>query len=169
MTAYMNSSCFLKREHVIVCEFELNWILSGKLGLHMKNRAKCKLCQSVIESFHVSDYVSCSCGEISIDGGDQYCHALAKNWENFLRIDDEDNEITVKVMDKSLDDTEETSDVKPLYTEKKPSRADLIQMLDEMSKSIENLPHQAMTMTVSNYDLGALISLLTLIFKSETS
>ncbi len=134
------------------------------LGLNVKNRAKCKLCQSIIESFHTHDYVSCKCGEISIDGGDSYCRALAKNWENFLRIDDEGNEIVVKVIDNPDD---ESLNVKPLDIDKKPTRSELIKMLADMSKSIEELPPQAMTMSVSNYDLGALISLLILILKSE--
>lgn len=134
------------------------------LGLNVKNRAKCKLCQSIIESFHTHDYVSCKCGEISIDGGDQYCRALAKNWENFLRVDDEGNEIVVKVVNNFAEDD---TDVKQLYTESKPTKSDLIKMLADMGKSIEELPPQAMTMSVSNYDLGALISLLLLILKSD--
>lgn len=139
------------------------------LGLNVKNRAKCKLCQSIIESFHTHDYVSCKCGEISIDGGDQYCRALAKNWENFLRVDDEGNEIVVKVVNNFAEDLskESTHDVKPLDIERKPTRLELIKMLADMGKSIEDLPPQAMTMSVSNYDLGALISLLLLILKSD--
>lgn len=134
------------------------------LGLNVKNRAKCKLCQSIIESFHSTDYVSCKCGEISIDGGDSYCRALAKNWENFLRVDDEGNEIEVKVVNNFAEDD---TNVKPLDIEKKPTKQELIKMLADMGKSIEELPPQAMTMSVSNYDLGALISLLLLILKSD--
>src|SRR5271166_4679007 len=57
----------------------------------IKNRAKCKLCKDILESFHQHDYVTCTCGEISIDGGTSYWRCAAKNWENFLRLDDNGN------------------------------------------------------------------------------
>ena len=55
----------------------------------MKNRAKCKLCNSIIESFHRHDYVTCACGEIAVDGGLDYFKVIARDYANFLRIDDE--------------------------------------------------------------------------------
>ena len=66
----------------------------------MRNRAKCKLCQSTIESFHPTDLVLCKCGEISVDAGEGL-KCAAKSWENFLRVDDEGNEIIVKVESKT--------------------------------------------------------------------
>ena len=51
----------------------------------MRNRAKCKLCDDIIESVHHHDYITCKCGEISVDGGDHYCRCSARNWENFIR------------------------------------------------------------------------------------
>jgi len=135
----------------------------------MKNRAKCKLCQSLIESFHRNDYVSCSCGEIAIDGGLDYFKVVAKNYDNFLRVDDQGNEIVIKVKEKDeVKETIDSDDVKPLYTESKLSHADLLKMFEEMGKNIENLPPHAMTMPVNQYDLGSLISILLLIFKSQT-
>ena len=56
----------------------------------MRNIAKCKLCSSIIESKHRHDYVSCLCGEISIDGGNDYHKCFAKDWRNFVRVDDEE-------------------------------------------------------------------------------
>lgn len=50
----------------------------------------------------------------------------------------------------------------------KPTRSELIAMLDEMVKNIESLPLYAMTSPISNYDHCALIILLSSIFKSET-
>ena len=38
----------------------------------LRNRAKCKLCGDTIESTHVHDFVSCSCGAVSVDGGRDY-------------------------------------------------------------------------------------------------
>jgi len=123
----------------------------------MKNRAKCKICQSIIESFHRDDYVECSCGAISIWGGPDNYNVSYQDINNFLRIDDEGNEIVVK----------EGKDVKPLDNETKPTKKDLIQMLDEMSNNIEALPSHAKFNPVNQYDLQALISLLSLILKTK--
>lgn len=128
----------------------------------MKNRAKCKLCESVLESFHQFDYVECKCGEISIDGGEGVFKCFAKNWDNFLRIDDQGNVIVPKMKQK------DEVDVKPLYTEnEKPTKQDLIKILEDMIKNIENLPEHAMTQSVNQYDLMSLMMILVSIFKSD--
>ncbi len=49
----------------------------------------------------------------------------------------------------------------------KPSKAELIDMLDEMNKSIEKLPLYAMTSPISHYDFSSLLILLSALFKSE--
>lgn len=126
----------------------------------MKNRAKCKLCQSMIESLHRDDYVECSCGEIAIAGGPDSYHVSYRDIGNFMRIDDEGNEIIVKEIQG------DTGNVKPFDNDTKPSRADLIKMLDEMSNNIENLPAHAKFQSVNQYDMQALISLLSLILKA---
>lgn len=36
------------------------------------NRAKCLSCGDVITSFNRHDYVTCSCGKLSVDGGQDY-------------------------------------------------------------------------------------------------
>ena len=38
----------------------------------IRNRAKCKLCGDIVESFSVHDYRECSCGNASVDGGRDY-------------------------------------------------------------------------------------------------
>lgn len=38
----------------------------------VKNAAKCLKCGDIIESIHRHDYVTCSCGNISVDGGTDY-------------------------------------------------------------------------------------------------
>lgn len=38
----------------------------------LRNRAQCLHCHDIIESKHVHDYVSCSCGKLSVDGGKDY-------------------------------------------------------------------------------------------------
>ena len=52
------------------------------------NRARCNLCNDIIVSRHVHDYVTCKCGEISIDGGNSYWRVSAKNLCNVLRFRD---------------------------------------------------------------------------------
>lgn len=120
----------------------------------MKNKAKCKLCQSVIESYCQGDYVMCKCGEIAVTDGDAL-HCAAKDWNNFLRVDDEGNEIIPTVKD---------SDVKQLD---KPSKKELLEMLDNMIESIENLPPHAMHVAATNYDLLSALLLIGSIFRSE--
>lgn len=39
----------------------------------VRNMAKCARCGDVIESKSVHDFVTCSCGAISVDGGHAYC------------------------------------------------------------------------------------------------
>ena len=38
----------------------------------VKNSAQCLKCADIIESTHRHDYVQCSCGNISVDGGLDY-------------------------------------------------------------------------------------------------
>ena len=125
----------------------------------MKNRAKCRLCNSILESFHRNDYVSCSCGEISIDGGSEYLRCSAKNWANFLRVDDEGNEIVVKVEGTNADD-KNVKEAPPLTLK------DKINMLDEMIKSFERLPTSAMMQPITHYDHLSALTLLREIFLS---
>jgi len=35
-------------------------------------KVKCNKCNSIIESLHSHDFVTCSCGKVSIDGGSEY-------------------------------------------------------------------------------------------------
>jgi len=36
------------------------------------NKARCLLCNTIIESSHRHDYVKCKCGAIAVDGGKDY-------------------------------------------------------------------------------------------------
>ena len=47
------------------------------------NRAKCKLCGKIIVSRHRHDFVSCDCGAIAVDGGNDYCRHVG-SLENIL-------------------------------------------------------------------------------------
>jgi len=125
----------------------------------MKNRAKCKLCQSIIESFYETDYVECKCCNISVSGGLRMeCAAI--DWTNFIRVDDQGNEIIPKVIEKAKED------VKQLYNEEKPSKEKLLEMLDEMIKSYENLPDNAKYSPVNHYDMLSVLLLVSSILRS---
>lgn len=119
----------------------------------MKNRAKCKLCNTIVESFHSEHIDICPCGQISVEGGDSL-RCGAKDWSNFIRVDDQGNEIIIRV---------KNDDVKPLDI---PSSNELLKMLDEMIKNIENLPPMAMTTSITHYDLVSALLLLSSIFRS---
>lgn len=115
----------------------------------MRNRAKCKSCESVIESIHERDEVGCACGKISVSGGDKMGCA-ATDWSIFLRVDDENNVIVPKIQEA------------PSIT-----RDDLLAALDDMIHRIEEMPQQAMIISINHYDFVSLLILLSSIFKSE--
>lgn len=50
----------------------------------VRNSARCRLCNDEIESKYRWDFVTCKCGEISVDGGKDYLKRLARNFENFI-------------------------------------------------------------------------------------
>lgn len=126
----------------------------------MKNRAKCKLCESIIESFHQNDYVECKCGEIAVDGGDSL-RCMAKDFNNFLRVDDEGNEIQVKV------EAVKKSNEKEEQSVKKPNKSEMLEMLDQMIKAIEGLPQQAMITPITHYDFVSALLLLSSILRED--
>lgn len=115
----------------------------------MRNRAKCKACESIIESLNARDECACKCGQISVSGGERMgCAAV--DWSNFLRVDDEGNVIV------------------PSITDKPPiCKADLLDALDDMIKRIEEMPQQAMIVSINHYDFVSLLILLSSIFRSE--
>ena len=121
----------------------------------MRNRAKCRICNTIIESFTINDLVECDCGEIAISGGSQKLDCFAGNFSNFMRVDDEGNEIVVSIQERP-------------FTSTKPSRAELIEILDEMRKRTENLPPVALYSPATNADLASVLMLVSEIFKSES-
>jgi hypothetical protein len=128
----------------------------------MRNRAKCKLCKDIIESKHEHDYAICRCGEISVEGGNENYKCSSISWNNFIRVDDEGNEIIVTILDKVS--------VKPLdiETEKKPDRKELLAMLDRMIQNIDELPKQAMQTYINHYDFCSALILIASILKESS-
>jgi hypothetical protein len=128
----------------------------------MRNRAKCKLCNSIIESFHRHDYVECECKQICIDGGNDYLKAGALEWKNFLRIDDNGNEVPIQVVEE--EGVTETVEVTP--KELSPlTRADKLDMLKGMIDSYERLPAHAMMTYVTQDDMAAALLIIYEILK----
>jgi hypothetical protein len=126
----------------------------------MRNRAKCKLCQEILESFLLNDYIECKCGEIAIAGGNQKFITYARDFANFLRIDDDNKEIPITFTDYAMPE-------KSISSAEKLSRADLLEMLDEMGKGIERLPQHAMMQPITHADHYALILILLQIMRAE--
>lgn len=50
------------------------------------NQAQCKICKQVIQSKHRHDFVSCKCGEISVDGGVDYVRRLARDLDSIIDL-----------------------------------------------------------------------------------
>jgi len=48
--------------------------VSGKLH----NAVQCPNCEEVLVSLHRHDFRQCSCGDLAIDGGSDYCRIVAK-------------------------------------------------------------------------------------------
>jgi hypothetical protein len=57
----------------------------------VKNSAQCKLCADIITSTHSHHFVTCRCGEISVDGGTQYIRRLANNLSNIKDLSESRN------------------------------------------------------------------------------
>ncbi|CAB4164478.1 hypothetical protein UFOVP816_37 [uncultured Caudovirales phage] len=117
----------------------------------MKNRAKCKKCQSIIESFYDDDFVTCKCSAIYVDGGNAM-RCGADSWDNFLRVDDNGNEIVPKIQSK-----ENTQAVPKEPGSNKPTKGDLRNILKEMIAEINKLPTHVMTQPITHYDYVSLL------------
>lgn len=154
----------------------------------MRNRAKCKLCKDILESFHEFDHVTCSCDEISISGGTIKFECAAKDWKNFLRIDDTDKEFEVTVKEKhedlgnsklgnkniTIDSTainvdNISTDSGSVGVDDRPgiTKQDLLSQLDAMIENIESLPQHAMTLPINHYDHVSLMILISSILRAS--
>ena len=92
------------------------------------------------------------------------CSAI--DWSNFLRVDDQGNEIIVKIQYVTGDiETPEDNHVKQLYNEN-PTKEDKLKLLDEMIKTYESLPPKALNAPITGYDLLSSLLLLSSILRS---
>jgi hypothetical protein len=128
----------------------------------MRNRAKCKLCNIIIESFHSTDYVLCKCGEIAVDGGDAM-RCYAHSFDHFLRVDDDGNEIVV-IVKPTIENS--TADIKTESSKSPIVKQDLLKELDELVNNIERLPQHAMMQPITHADFCSLLMLLSAILRA---
>ena len=73
------------------------------------NRVRCKLCGDLLHSTHRHDYVTCSCGAVSVDGGDDYCK-LSGDIANMIGVADDGTETPLAGSGTLLDELREESD-----------------------------------------------------------
>lgn len=103
----------------------------------------------------------CSCGEISVYEGEAL-KCAAKDYSNFVRVDENGNEIIVKVIDGNSQTNTDTIAEAP-----KPTRTDMLDMLDEMIRNIEKMPSHAMQQPINHYDYLSLMLLLSSILRAR--
>jgi len=58
----------------------------------IRNRAQCAKCGDIIESTNRHDFVTCGCGEISVDGGLDYLRRSAGSWVNLIELSETQDE-----------------------------------------------------------------------------
>jgi hypothetical protein len=117
----------------------------------MRNRAKCKVCGDILESFHEHDWVSCKCAEISICGGNIRLECAAKDWKNFLRVDDLDHIIVPKVVQKDAEKLQQDDNAITLQSDR-PDFKEKLDMLKSMVNHFEELPKHVMESPINHYD-----------------
>ena len=126
-----------------------------------RNTAKCKLCNQIIESYHSNDYCLCSCGEIYVDGGPFGMRCGARNWENFVRVDENGNEVIPKIVDPTdasiVADT--TNGVKVGLT-----FDDALEQLKHLETVYKDLPQQVLYSSLSHSDMSSVLTLLVRVF-----
>ena len=52
----------------------------------IKNQVKCLKCGDIIESKNRHDFVTCSCGNVSVDGGKDYLHRTFHNKDDYEEL-----------------------------------------------------------------------------------
>ena len=85
----------------------------------------------------------------------------SKDWKNFARVDEFNNEISVKVLQQG--EVDEQKDEKS----QDMTRDDKIEMLETMVKNIESLPKAALLSSINHYDMYSYMSLILSIMKDE--
>lgn len=135
----------------------------------MRNRAKCKKCDAVIESLYTGELVSCYCGEIEVYDGPQDnpndLKSRAYDYANFIRIDDDNKEHEVRF--------EEGGKLKTVDRSGKPSAQEIMDVLKSRIDHYDHLPSQVQYSHVVYSDLidilRCLVALHRLSFEEKKS
>lgn len=129
----------------------------------IRNTAKCKLCNDIIESYHSNDYSLCSCGEIYVDGGPLGMRCGARNWDNFVRIDNDGNIVIPKIVDPTdaslVTDTADDVAVGLTFN-------DALDQLKHLEAVYRDLPQNVLYSSTSHSDMSSVLTLLVRVFDS---
>ena len=52
----------------------------------IKNAVKCLKCGDIIESVYRHDFVTCSCGNVSVDGGKDYLRRCFQEEDSYIEM-----------------------------------------------------------------------------------
>lgn len=128
-----------------------------------RHRAKCRLCNTVIEA--VSQYggteIPCACGEIAFDlrsNPPSYC---AINFQNMIGIDAEGNENDMHVLDIRK------SDISSAKPEPEGNTDQANYQLEMLIERVEGLPVHAMNSFVTHYDYLSLLYLVKALIRKQ--
>lgn len=131
----------------------------------MINRAKCKLCNKVIESHLPDEVVYCTCGTIGVMDGlamRTYCKDNRYS-EYFVRVDDLGNEIAVQYHDNPHNIEEQESSKEP---GKGPARDQLIERLEaNINNILERPAHVLQSFVQTEHFLDFMIDILNILKK----
>ena len=56
------------------------------MGVIIRNRARCLSCGDILESRSVHDFVTCSCGNLSVDGGHEYLKRNVRDTSKYVEL-----------------------------------------------------------------------------------
>ncbi len=62
-----------------------------------ENKAQCLLCKDIIESKYRHDFVTCSCGNLSVDGGKDYIKRSVENTNGWVDLSTTEDEVKEKI------------------------------------------------------------------------
>lgn len=139
-----------------------------------RHRAKCRLCSGFLEA-KAGDYLTCACGEISLDATSSLTKYIAREWDNLIRIDEEGNEIKFSIQDRAARFEERSQDQDDISSAKQDPEGDNPYLANpyymvchetthdaiiRLIETVEGLPPIAMNTAITHYDYLSLLYLL---------
>jgi hypothetical protein len=65
------------------------------VGDYYVNAAKCLKCNDIIRSKNIHDYVTCSCGNLSVDGGSWYLKRIVNDDSSYMELSEKFNDANI--------------------------------------------------------------------------